>query len=68
MNITPTALGGVFRQTNGIMRRMQCQGIGRGKRMSQGERGEGRVNHETAPSTKGITRMKVRPAQPAYWA
>jgi hypothetical protein len=49
------------------MGRMQCQGVGRGKRMSQGERGEGRVNHDTAPSTKGITRMKVRPAQPAYW-
>ncbi len=39
-----------------------------GKRMSQGVRGEGRVNHDTAPSTKGITRMKVRPAQLAYWA
>jgi hypothetical protein len=37
---------------------MQRQGVGRGKRMSQGKRGEGRVNHNTAPSTKGITRMK----------
>jgi hypothetical protein len=50
------------------MGRMQRQCIGRGKRMSQGKRGEGRVNHDTAPSTKWITRMKVRPAQPAYWA
>ena len=50
------------------MGRMGYQGVVRGKRMSQGERGEGRVNHDTAPSTKGITRMKVRPVQPAYWA
>jgi hypothetical protein len=50
------------------MGRMRCQGVGGDKRMSQGKRGEGRVNHDTAPSTKGITRMKVRPAQPAYWA
>ncbi len=43
--------------------------IGRGKRWSQGKRGEGRVNHDTAPSTKtrGIIRLKVRQAQPAYW-
>jgi hypothetical protein len=66
MNIIPMTLGGVFRQFNGIMGRMQCQGAGRGKRMSQGKRGEGRVNHDTAPSTKGITRMKVRHARPAY--
>jgi hypothetical protein len=41
---------------------MQHQGAGRGKRMSQGKRGEERANHDTAPSTKGITRMKVRQA------
>jgi hypothetical protein len=58
----------VFGKCNGMMGRMQCQGIGRGKRMSQGKRGEGRVNHNTVPSTKGITRMKVRQAQHAYWA
>jgi hypothetical protein len=34
--------------------------IGRGKRMSQGNRGDGRVNHDTAPSMKGITRLKER--------
>jgi hypothetical protein len=44
------------------MGRMQCQGVGRGKRMSQGKRREGRVNHDTTPSTKGIIRMKVRQA------
>ncbi len=36
--------------------------------MSQGKRGEGRVNHDTAPSTKGITRIKERQARPTYWA
>ncbi len=53
-----------------IMGRMRHLGIERGKRRSQGERGEGRVNHDTAPSTKtkGITRLKVRYATPAYWA
>jgi hypothetical protein len=40
------------------MGRMRCLGIGRGKRMSQGKRGDGRVNHDTAPSMKGITRLK----------
>jgi hypothetical protein len=52
-----------------IMGRMQRLGVGRGKRRSQGKRGEGRVNQDTAPSTKtkGITRLKVRQAQPAYW-
>jgi hypothetical protein len=52
-----------------IMGRMGRLGVGRGKRRSQGERGEGRVNRDTAPSTKtkGITRLKVRQAQPAYW-
>ena len=52
------------------MGRMRRLGVGRGKRRSQGEREEGRVNHDTAPSTKtkGITRLKVRQAQPAYWA
>ena len=52
------------------MGRMQRLGVGRVKRSSQGERGEGRVNHDIAPSTKtkGITRLKVRQAQPAYWA
>jgi hypothetical protein len=51
------------------MGRMRRLGVGRGKRRSQGERGEGRVNHDTAPSTKTkrITRLKVRQAQPAYW-
>ena len=48
------------------MGRMQCLGIGRGKRRSQGERGDGRVNHDTALSTRGVTRLKVRQAQPAY--
>jgi hypothetical protein len=53
-----------------IMGRMQRLGVGRGMRRSQGKREEGRVNHDTAPSTKpkGITRLKVRQAQPAYWA
>jgi hypothetical protein len=51
-----------------MMGRIQCQGIGRGKRMSQSKRGERRVNHDTAPSTKGITRMKERQARPTYWA
>jgi hypothetical protein len=52
------------------MGRMQCLGVGRGNRRSQGKRGEGRVNQDTAPSTKtkGITRVKVKQAQPAYWA
>jgi hypothetical protein len=50
------------------MGRMGYQGVVRGKRMSQGERGEGRVNHNITPSTKGKTRIKVRQAQPAYWA
>jgi hypothetical protein len=50
-----------------MMGRMRCHGIGRGKRISQGKRGEGRVNHDTAPSTKGITGMKERQARPAYW-
>jgi hypothetical protein len=33
------------------------------------QEGEGRVNHDTAPLTKikGITRLKVRQAQPTYW-
>ena len=46
------------------MVRMQCLGIGRGKRRSQGKRGNRRVNYITAPSTKGITRLKVRQARP----
>jgi hypothetical protein len=52
------------------MGRMRHLGVGRGKRRSQGERGEERVNQDTAPSIKikGITRLKVRQAQPAYWA
>jgi hypothetical protein len=52
------------------MGRMRHLGVGRGKRRSQGKRGERRVNHDTAPSTKTkeITRLKVRQAQPAYSA
>jgi hypothetical protein len=43
-----------------MMGRMQRLGVGRGKRMSQGKRGDGRVNWDTAPSTIGITRLKER--------
>ena len=50
------------------MGRMRRLGVGRGKKRSQGKRGDERVNHDTAPSTKGITRFKVRQAQPAYWS
>jgi hypothetical protein len=42
-------------------------GIGKGKRISQDKRGDGRVNQDTAPSTKGINRLKERQAWPTYW-
>jgi len=52
-----------------ILGRMQHLGVGRGKRRSQGERKDGRVNHNTAlSSTKGINRFKGRQVRLAYWA
>jgi hypothetical protein len=47
------------------MGRMQRLGVGRGKRRSQGKREDERVNHDTAPSTKGITRLKVGKPSPS---
>ncbi len=68
MNIMTTIFGGGVLTVKWHVGIMQHQGIGRGKRVSQGKRGEGRVHHDTTPSTKGVTRMKVRQAEPAYWA
>jgi hypothetical protein len=39
-----------------------------GQENEPGQEGGGRVNLNTAPSTKGMTRMKERQVQPAYWA
>jgi len=49
--------------------RMRRLGPGRGKRRSQGKRGDGRLNHDTTLSTMGIKKGKpgTRPTY-CYWA
>ncbi len=67
MNITPTTLGGGVSTVKWHNGENATPGHREGQENEQGQEGEGRVNHDTTSSTKGITRMKVRPVQPAYW-